>query len=494
MTRIKKVIIVGGGTAGWMCAAALSKAMGKVLDIVLVESDEIGTVGVGEATIPPIRNLHLLLELDESDFMKAVNGTFKLGIEFRNWGKLGDRYFHPFAPFGHDMWAAQFHHYWVKGRQRGELPALDEFSYEAMLSRAGKFGQTGDHKAAYAYHFDAGLYAKLLRKIAEAEGVTRIEGKVVDVAQDGASGFINTVSLESGQVLDGDFFVDCSGFRGLLIEQTLESGWEDWGQWLRSDRALAVQTESRTPPTPYTRATARSAGWQWRIPLQSRVGNGLVYSSEYMTDDQACKVLLDNLDGKPLFEPRPIRFRTGRRKKQWSKNCLALGLASGFLEPLESTSIHLIQNSIIRFIKLFPSAGINDVEIEEFNKEVQQEIEYIRDFIILHYHATERTDTEYWQACRTMDVPDSLKHKLRLFRETGKIFRENNELFSEPSWIAVMIGQRVQPEAYHPVVDSMSDAELSQLFARVRSGISGLVAQQPSHLEFIHQHCRADAV
>ncbi|MDJ0758221.1 MAG: tryptophan 7-halogenase [Woeseiaceae bacterium] len=493
MSDINRVRIIGGGTAGWMAAAALSKAMGNVLDIELIESDEIGTVGVGEATIPPIRNLHLLLELEEADFMKAVNGTYKLGIEFRNWGHLGERYFHPFAGFGTDMWAAQFHHYWVKAKQKGEKAQLDEFSYEASLGRAGKFGQTGDHKAAYAYHFDAGLYAKLLRGISEGEGVTRTEGKVVDVTREPESGFIQSVTLESGKVIEGDFFIDCSGFRGLLIEQALETGWEDWGQWLKSDRAIAVQTETTSPPTPYTRATARTCGWQWRIPLQSRVGNGLVYSSEYLSDDEARQTLLNNLDGKPLTDPRPIRFKTGRRLKQWNGNCLALGLSSGFLEPLESTSIHLIQNSIIRFIKLFPSAGINPVEIEQFNRDVKQEIEYIRDFIILHYHVTERTDTPYWKACRDMDVPESLKHKIRLFRETGKIFRENNELFSEPSWIAVMVGQGLLPEAYHPFVDNMSEQDFKNLFARVRTGISGLVAQQPSHLDFINTHCKANA-
>lgn len=493
MTAIKKVIIVGGGTAGWMCAAALSKAMGKVLDIELVESDDIGTVGVGEATIPPIRNLHLLLELSEADFIKAVNGTYKLGIEFRNWGKLGERYFHPFAGFGSDTWAAQFHHYWVRARQRGETAQLDEFSYEAELGRAGKFGQNGDHKASYAYHFDAGLYAQLLRRISEAQGITRTEGKVIDVARDAESGFIRSVRLESGASIEGDFFVDCSGFRGLLIEQALETGWEDWGHWLRSDRALAVQTAPTVPPTPFTLATARSCGWQWRIPLQTRVGNGLVYSSRFMSDDEARKTLLDNIDGKPITEPRVIRFNTGRRRQQWNGNCLALGLASGFLEPLESTSIHLIQNSIIRFIKLFPSAGINKVEIDQFNKEVKQEIEYIRDFIILHYHVTERSDTPYWKECREMAVPETLAHKIRLFAETGKIFRENNELFSEPSWIAVMVGQGLQPQSYHPFVDNMSDNEMKNLFSRVRAGIARLVAQQPLHEDFLNHHCKASS-
>ncbi len=493
MTEIRKLVIVGGGTAGWMAAAAIARALGKVLDIELIESDAIGTVGVGEATIPPIRNLHLLLDLDEADFLREVNGTYKLGIEFQNWGHLGERYFHPFAAHGTDTWAAQFHHYWVKARSQGETGELDEFSYEAVLGREGRFGQNGDHKASYAYHFDAGKYAKLLRKFAERDGVKRIEGKVVDVAQQPESGYIRSVTLESGQVVDGDFFIDCSGFRGLLIEQALETGWEDWGQWLKSDRALAVQTESVVPPTPFTRATARSAGWQWRIPLQTRVGNGLVYSSDYLSDDQAKKTLFDNLDGKPITDPRPIRFRTGRRLKQWNKNCLAIGLSSGFLEPLESTSIHLIQNSIIRFIKLFPSNGIDPAEVEQFNRDVRQEIEYIRDFIILHYHVTERTDSEYWIGCREMSVPDSLTHKIELFQRTGKIFRDNNELFSEPSWIAVMAGQGLVPEGYHPFVDNLSEDELKALMARVRAGITQLVGQQPKHQDFLNQYCKADA-
>jgi tryptophan halogenase len=487
------VVIVGGGTAGWMAAAALSKAMGKTLDINLIESDEIGTVGVGEATIPPIRNYHLLLELEEADFMRAVNGTFKLGIEFVNWGRLGERYFHPFSAHGVDTWAAQFHHFWVRARQLGEQAELDDFSLEANMARAGRYGREGDRKAAYAYHFDAGLYAKLLRRISEGLGVLRTEGKVVDVKLHPESGYIESVRLESGQDIEGDLFIDCSGFRGLLIEQALETGWEDWSHWLRSDRAVAVQTESVTPPLPYTRATARSCGWQWRIPLQNRVGNGLVYSSGYMSDDDAAKTLLDNVDGRTITEPRPIRFRTGRRLKQWNRNCVALGLSSGFLEPLESTSIHLIQNSIIRLIKLFPAQAIEPSEVEQFNTEVKAEIEYIRDFIILHYHVTERADTPYWVDCREMSVPEHLTHKLALARSNGRIFRDNNELFSETSWAAVMFGQGIMPRGYHPFVDNTSDAELKNLMAGVRNSIAQLVGRQPSHREFLDRYCRAPA-
>lgn len=361
------------------------------------------------------------------------------------------------------------------------------------MANANRFGQSGERKANYAYHFDASLYARLLRHLSEKGGVQRTEGKVVNVNLDPENGFIQSVQLESGATINGDLFIDCSGFRGLLIEQALETGWEDWSHWLRSDRAVAVQTESPSPPAPYTRATARSCGWQWRIPLQTRVGNGLVYSSSYMSDDEANKTLLDNLDGKPITDPRTIRFRTGRRLKQWNKNCVALGLASGFLEPLESTSIHLIQNNIIRLIKLFPSAGIEGSEVDQFNQEVKNEIEFIRDFIIAHYHITERTDSDYWKDCREMDVPDSLAHKLDLVRANGKIFRDNNELFNETSWAAVMLGQGIVPRGYHPFVDTISDVELKELMTKVKSAWAQLVKQQPLHHEFLNQLLKSRA-
>ena len=476
-----------------MAAAALVKSFPRTMRIELIESDEIGTVGVGEATIPPIRNFHLLLELGEAEFLHAVNGTYKLGIEFENWGNLGEKYFHPFSAHGIDTWAAQFHHFWVKARQNGESTPLDEFSLEAKMARANRFGKSGERKAAYAYHFDAGLYAQLLRRLAEGGGVQRTEGKVVDVNLHPESGFIESVTLESGVTIAGDLFIDCSGFRGLLIEQALDTGWEDWGHWLRNDSAIAVQTESVAPPLPYTRSTARSCGWQWKIPLQNRVGNGLVFSSNYMSEDEARQTLLNNLEGRLINEPRTIRFRTGRRLRQWHRNCVALGLASGFLEPLESTSIHLIQNSIIRLVKLFPAHGIEQSEVDQFNWEVKQELEYIRDFIIAHYHVTQRTDTAYWNDCREMDVPDTLAHKLRLFKAGGKIFRDNNELFSPPSWVAVLIGQGLVPEGFHPFVNNKSDEELRDLIAGVRAGIAKLVGAQPLHKEFIDLYSRPPA-
>lgn len=491
MNNLRRVVIVGGGTAGWMAAAALAKTFGRELEIELIESDAISTVGVGEATIPPIKNFNLLLGLDENEFLRAVNGTFKLGIEFENWGELGDRYFHPFAPHGIDTWAAQFHHYWLRARQAGETAPLDDFSMETCMARADCFGNKTGRPANYAYHFDASAYARLLRQLSEKMGVVRSEGKVVDVAQHPESGFIESVTLESGRKVPGELFIDCTGFRALLIEQTLGTGWEDWGHWLRSDRAIAIQSESPRAPVPYTRATARSCGWQWKIPLQNRVGTGLVYCSDFMEEDKATRLLLDNLDGPPIKDPWPIRFKTGRRLKQWNKNCVSLGLSSGFIEPLESTSIHLIHNNIIRLIKMFPRVGIEQANIDQFNSEVRSEMEYIRDFIILHYHVNQRTDSPYWTECREMDVPDSLRHRLELFSRSGLIFRENYELFSEVSWIAVMVGQRLIPASYHPVVDQISDSKLQEMLARVRTDITGVVNKAPSHEAYIRQHCGA---
>ncbi|HKL49959.1 MAG TPA: tryptophan halogenase family protein [Wenzhouxiangellaceae bacterium] len=487
MSNIRKVVIVGGGTAGWMAAAAMAKTFGRELDIVLIESDVIGTVGVGEATIPPIKNFNLLLELDEAEFLREVSGTYKLGIDFENWGDLGERYFHPFAPQGIDSWAAQFHHYWRRARDLGESAPLDDFSLEARMGRAGHFGAKVGRAPNYAYHFDAAGYARLLRRLSEKMGVTRIEGKVVDVAQNGETGFIESVRLEDGSNVAGELFIDCSGFRGLLIEQTLETGWEDWSHWLRSDRALAVQTESTAPPLPYTRATARSCGWQWKIPLQHRVGNGLVYCSDYMSDEAAARTLLDILDGKPITDPRPIRFTTGRRRLQWNRNCVSLGLASGFLEPLESTSIHLIQNSIIRLIKMFPRAGIEQAGIDQFNREVKSEFEYIRDFIILHYHVNRRVDSSYWIDCREMSVPDSLSHRIELFSRNGVVFREYGELFSEVSWTAVLVGQGIVPDDYHPVVDTLDETRLKSLIARVKSDIARAVRDGIGHDQAIQK-------
>ena len=485
MSRVRRVVIVGGGTAGWMAASGLAKSLGGTIDITLVESDDIGTVGVGEAVIPLIKSFHALLELDEKEFIHAVNGTYKLGIEFENWGRLGESYFHPFGTPGVEAWAAQFHHYWLKACRQGETHALRNFSLEAMMAQAGRFTLDSDPQPQYAYHFDASLYAKLLRKIAEAHGVKRVEGKVVDVNVHGESGFIQTVKLESGEQIVGDLFIDCSGFRSLLIQQALNTEWEDWSHWLRNDSAVAVQTDSVSPPAPYTRSTARTSGWQWNIPLQNRVGNGLVYSSDYISDDEAKRSLLNNIEGAPINEPRIIKFRTGRRAQQWVKNCVAVGLSSGFLEPLESTSIHLIQNSVLRLVRMFPAMEIDPAEVRQFNNETTAEIENIRNFIILHYKVTQRSDSKYWVDCREMSIPDSLAHKIALFESNARVVRENNEMFRERSWAAVMLGQGLEPGGYHPFVDNLDDKQLHGLMAEIRTNVGRIVDASPSQQEFL---------
>ncbi|MBT8047705.1 MAG: tryptophan 7-halogenase [Xanthomonadales bacterium] len=489
MNQISRVVIVGGGTAGWMAAAGLSKSLGRNIEIRLIESDEIGTVGVGEAVIPLIKSFHTLLELDEAEFLRAVNGTIKLGIEFENWGRLGESYFHPFGNPGVETWAAQFHHYWLRARRMGETGSLERFSPEASMAHAGKFTLQTEPQLNYAYHFDAALYAAMLRKLSESWGVSRTEGKVVNVKTNGESGHIESVQLESGQRVEGDLFVDCTGFRGLLIEQELQAGWEDWSHWLRNNRAVAVQSELVAPPLPYTRSIARSAGWQWKIPLQNRMGNGMVYCSDYISDDEAQRALLDNVEGNTLTDVRTIRFGTGRRSEQWVKNCVAVGLSSGFLEPLESTSIHLIQNSVLRLVRLFPAAGIEPAEVRQFNDETATEIEQIRDFIILHYKVTERRDSPYWVDCSEMSIPDHLAHKIELFRSNARAFRDNTEMFLERSWAAVMLGQGVEPAGYHPFVDNLTDDQLRGLMDQVKNKIAGVVVKSPSHRDFLQQYC-----
>ncbi len=491
--NISKVVIVGGGTAGWMAAAGLGKLLGKNLDISLVESDEIATVGVGEATIPLLAGFHNLLGIEEQDFMRASQSTFKLGIQFENWGAIGDRYLHPFGVVGKDCWACSFHHFWVKSIQEGNPSDLGQYSIHQQAANANKFGHNADSDLQYAYHFDASIYARFLRAFSESHGVKRVEGKVVDVVTD-IDGNIDCLHLASGQILDGDFYIDCSGFRGLLIEQALHTGYEDWSHWLPCDRAVAVQTASIEEPIPYTRSIAHSAGWQWRIPLQHRVGNGHVYCSSYISDEEAEKVLRDNVEGELLTDPRIIRFRTGRRLKQWNRNCVSLGLASGFLEPLESTSLHLVQAGLIRLMQLFPSRGIVQAEVDEYNNQSKLEFEYIRDFIILHYHATQRTDSPFWIHCRTMDVPESLRRRIALFRSNGLIFREQLELFFEGSWAQVMIGQRIIPNGYHPIVDIMSKAELSSLLTGVKASNEKTVSRLGSHQEFIDKYCKAGSI
>ena len=482
-----------------MTAAALSKVLtNNYSEIELIESDSIGTVGVGEATIPLISTFNRQLGIDENEFVRETQGTFKLGIEFKNWGKLGDSYIHPFGVYGVPIDALPFHHYWLKLHQSGVYQNLDEFALACVAAPMGKFTrpqqdmpQSPLGQIAYAFQFDAALYAKYLRKYAQARGVKRTEGKVVEVGQRAQDGFIESVELEDGTKVDGDLFVDCSGFRGLLIEQALNTGYEDWSHWLPCDRAVAVPCKKSADALPYTRATAHSSGWQWRIPLQHRTGNGHVYSSHYISDDDAVKTLMKNLDGEPLADVNKLRFVTGRRKKFWNKNVVAIGLSSGFIEPLESTSIHLIQTGIAKLIALFPNRNFDQADIDKYNIQSVEEIEAIRDFIILHYKATERNDSDFWNYCRTMAIPDALHDRIELYKGNGRLYRENDELFSETSWLAVMFGQGIVPRSYHPIIDAYDSAALEKYLNGVRDVIKRSADSMPSHEDFIRQVCAA---
>ncbi len=498
-SRLRDVVIVGGGSAGWMAAAALAKVFGEKLRIRLIESEEIGTVGVGEATVPHLKLFNQLLEIDEADFVRQTKGTFKLGIEFVDWARIGDRYIHGFGSIGHDVGMVPFHQYWIKAFHQGQATRLDDYTLCTAAAMRGKFMTSASDvppssplaNVAYAYHFDAGLYAQYLRKYAEARGVIRTEGKVVSVEQRSADGFIESVTLQSGEKIAGDLFLDCSGFRGLLIEQTLKSGYESWNHWLPVDRAVAMPSQNNGPPTPFVRCTARSAGWTWRIPLQHRTGNGYVYSSQYISDDEAAATLKANLDAPALAEPRVLRFTPGQRKRNWIKNCVAIGLASGFLEPLESTSIYLIQSGIARLVNLFPDNGFSDVVIDRYNAQCAFEIEKIRDFIILHYCATERNDSPFWNYVRTMEIPAPLRQNIALFRDSGRFYRNAEEMFALASWVEVMVGQRIMPERYHPIVDQMSDEKLGQYMVTVRNIITQCVDAMPAHEAFIARCCAA---
>jgi tryptophan halogenase len=483
-TAIKKIVIAGGGTAGWMAAAAISKLMGKNLDITLVESEMIGTIGVGEATIPTMVFFNRLLDINEKEFMAAVQGTYKLGIKFENWGDLDDEYVHAFGVTGKDCWACGFQHFWMRGRELGLAGEFGDYCLERRAAEAEKFAHLPNNGLNYAFHIDASLYAKYLRKFSERFGVKRVEGKIAGVSTHPENGYIASLQLDNGKTIDGDFFIDCTGMRSMLIEQALHTGYESWSQWLPCDSAVAIQTKAVADPIPYTRSIARESGWQWRIPLQHRVGNGMVYCSRYISDDDARDTLLENIEGETLTKPLQIKFSPGRRLKQWSKNCLAVGLSSGFLEPLESTSIHLIQQNIVRFLRMFPTTGIRQSEVDEFNKQADFDVEKIRDFIILHYKVTNRTDTDFWRHCRNMDIPDSLAHRIEIFKETGHVFREAAELFDD-SWQQVMIGQGLMPQRYHALVDTMGEQELKNFLDHIKSNIDKTIDSLPEHTAYL---------
>jgi len=494
---IKTIVIVGGGSAGWMAAAALARLLQNKYAIRLVESDDISTVGVGESTIPMIRLFNSVLGINEDEFVRETRATFKLGIEFEDWGRVGERYMHGFGKFGQDLWTVDFFQYWLRAHLAGQAPDLERYSINRMAAKAGKFmrpsGEVRDSPLAdivYAFHLDAGLYARYLRKYAEARGVVRTEGKIVEVRRH-ADGDVAAVVLENGEAIGGELFLDCSGFRGLLIEGALQTGFEDWSHWLPCDRAWAVPCELAGDLPPTTRASARPAGWQWRIGLQHRTGNGHVYASRFMSDDEAAHILMSGLDGKPLAEPKLLRFTAGRRKKTWNRNVVAVGLSAGFLEPLESTSIYLIQSTISRLVSFFPDGGFDAADIEEFNRQSDFEVERIRDFIILHYHATERSDTPFWDHVRTMAIPETLRRKMDLYGAHGRVVRENNELFTEIGWQQVLHGQGVRPRAAHPLAGMLGDKELGDFLGNIERVVGKCVEVMPTHKDFVGAVARA---
>jgi len=489
--KIKKIVVAGGGTSGWLAAAAFSKLLGKNLDVCLIESDDIGRIGVGEATIPPMRGFNRLLGIDEQEFMRSIQATFKLGIEFKNWAVKGDSYIHSFGSTGKDCWACDFQHFWLAGLKKGFTDDFGTYCVELQAAKAGKILGSEKSGVNYAYHLDAGLYADFLKKHALKFGAQRIEGKIDNVRISEKTGYIESLVLGDGQIIEGDIFLDCTGFSARLIGQALNTSYESYGHYLPCDAAIAVQTEGVANPRPYTQAIAHDAGWQWRIPLQNRVGNGLVYSRRYMTDEDAEALLLDSLESSPITETQMFTFQTGRRVKAWNKNCIAIGLTAGFLEPVESTSIHLAMSTILRLLKFFPKDYIDASRVNEFNMESQEEFEKIRDFIILHYHATQRDDSSFWRYCKDMDIPDSLKDRVSLFKQSAIFPLKEKELFKVDSWLQVLLGQRIMPQSYHPIVDLMSDKELSGFLSGLKKSVNDNVARMPLHQQFINDYCKA---
>ena len=487
----RRVVVAGGGTGGWMAAAAIARTLGDTVEVTLVESDAIGTVGVGESTIPPLVTYNRLLGIKEAEFMAATQATFKLGILFDDWRDVGTRYFHSFGLTGKDHWSAGFQHFWLHGQAKGHAQPYDDYCLELVAALRDKFAHLPDDGMNYAYQLDSTLYGRFLRRMAEADGTRRIEGRIERVELDGETGDIAALVLESGERIAGELFLDCTGFRALLIGHALHVGFDDWTHWLPNDAAIAVQTESVRPPVPYTRAMAHDAGWQWRIPLQHRTGNGIVYCRRHLDEDAALDRLMGNVEGRPLTEPNRIRFTTGTRRRQWHRNCVAIGLSGGFLEPLESTSIHLIQRAILRLIRLFPQHRVSDRDVAEFNEQSQLDFEQIRDFLVLHFKVTERRDSPYWRHCAAMAVPDTLVQKIELFRETARVFRRNDELFAENSWVQVMLGQGIAPASHHPIAEKLGDEELARLLATLRDNVTRTVAGLPDHAAYVARYCGA---
>ncbi len=500
--QIRKIVIVGGGTAGWMTAAAFSRHLGETsCTIRLVESDQIMTVGVGEATIPAIREFNQRLGLDETDFMRNTNASFKSGIQFENWGQPGDSYIHAFGYYGQPINDVPFQHFWLKLRELGDQTSFSDYCMPHVASELGKFVHPVNDPASvlsryfYAFHFDATLYAQYLRAWSEKRGVQRTEGKVVDVSLHPESGFIRSITLDSGEQIEAELFIDCSGFRGLLIEQTLKTGYHDWSHYLPCNSAFAISTayeDDATPIPPFTRARALQAGWQWRIPLQNRTGDGHVFCDEFISHDEATATLLENIEGEALSEPRLLRFTTGMRKKIWNKNCVSIGLSGGFLEPLESTSIYLIQTAILKFIRSFPDRNFDSIHMHEYNRQMTDKYIEARDFLILHYHATRRDDTPFWDYCRNMEVPEELNRRIELFRNSGMVSYKQSELFVEHNWLAVLIGQGVIPERYDPRVDGMQTDEIKRILLQMKTHIRQQAESLPVHARTLANYCKGE--
>ncbi len=489
---VKKVVIAGGGTAGWMTAIALATHLRGLVDITLIESEEIGTVGVGESTVPPLANFHRTTGIDERQFMTECAATFKQGIWFENWGHIGEKYLHPFGQYGKRTLLCEFHNFWMRSVELGSTSALGEYNHEWMAGMQGRFGLRENPRINYAYHFDAALYARFMRKLSEQKGVTRVEGKIKTARANPATEFIESLELHDGRIIAGDLFIDCTGFRGLLIEQALHTGYEDWSHWLPCDSAVAFQTIVDEPPQPYTACYAHEAGWRCNIPVQHRVGNGVVYCSRYLSDDEARHKLVTDSGGRPVKEPWHVRIKAGRRRKAWNKNVISIGLASGFVEPLESTSIHMIMTAAMRLLHLFPFDGVKQSKVDHYNDLTRKEIEHIRDFVCMHYYQTRRDDTPFWRYCGKMEIPDTLRRRIQLFKEDAYVYVEDGELFTIDSWVAVMMGQGIVPQSYHHFARA-EDRELTDFLDVYRARVAQVVRSLPLHHDFVKQYCGASA-
>ena len=489
MSKPVHVVVAGGGTAGWVAATALVRQLGSLVKVTLVESEEIGTIGVGESTVPTARAFHEFLKIDQQAFMRASRASFKLGISFENWAREGDRYIHSFGAMPLRTWVADFQHFWLEARARGEAADIGAYYLEHEAARLHRMDLSGDPKLNYAFHVDASLYARFLRRIAENDGCVRKEGKIARVERHGENGHIAALVMEDGERIAGDFFIDCTGFRSVLLGQTLETPFEDWLHWLPNDSAWATQMKSVAPAYPYTRAIAHGAGWQWRIPLQHRMGAGFVFSSDHLNADTALANFHASMEGKPLRDPFLIRFRAGRRKSAWVGNTVGIGLAGGFVEPLESTTIHLIMIAVTRLLQLFPFGQDWESQRRRFNEMAQTELERIRDFIVLHYHLTERDDTSFWRHVRTMSIPDSLRERMEIFAESAMAWQSTEEIFRVDSWLQVMLGQRLTPKSWHRLGALMAPGRLRDTLAGIKAQVDRRVASMPSHQTFIDDYC-----